>query len=73
MSRESKEDRLKTQGYLLGISVGLYDAMRFLNERSGECFKRRDDKEAGLYRAASNEIGKLGDEARARYDKEYPK
>lgn len=68
----SKEERLETKGYLLGISEGLHQASKWLELQSGESFKARDDKSAHLYRTASGEVAGMASKARERYDKEYP-
>ena len=70
--KPSKEERLETKGYLLGICSGLDRASRWLEHEAGEAYKRRDDKTAALMRNASGEIAGQATEARKRYDKEYP-
>lgn len=71
--KPSKEELLETKGYLLGISEGLFQASKWLEHESGKAFMARNDKTAELFRRASGEIAGKASEARARYDKEYPK
>lgn len=73
MSKASKEEQIETRGYLQGIAEGLYRAMRYLNERSGESYKRRDDKRSEFYRVASDEIAKLATQAQETRDAEFPR